>query len=370
MNNQAKIDLKRTPERVELIKKMVDPDRNVAYEAQQAFAAYIRPAIQVVLNQKATANAVYKDLAFSRNDRWTIPLDLFVGTREKHITIWSQHTAGGLPTNFLHGISEYPFSVYRLDTAVSFPNDALKYSQLPILTAGIDRMINELVVKQERNAWAPLLNALAVATTNGNKHVISSEVAGVFQLADFNNLAIKLDRTYLSYASGTPESGVNGITDIFVSPEILGQIRSWAYNPMNTRGGFKSDGSEATSSVALPDDVRESIFRSGGLNEIYGINIHKLIELGIGGKYNTLFDSFYSGSPTFDSTTQEIVIGADLSRDVFLRPVITDDDNGGGSVLVRPDNQWAERAEKTGFYAKLEEGRIILDDRALVGIIV
>lgn len=365
MRKNSNINLKRTPERVELVKQMADANRQVALEAQQAFAEYIRPAVQQVLNAKATSTAIYRDLEFSKNDRPTIPLDNFVGTKENHVRIWAQSIAGGLPTNLIQGLGEYTFQTYRLDSAVSFYEQYIRNANLPVLSSGVDRMINEILVKQEKHAWTPLLYALGANTSQ----VYSSKVAGVFQLDDLNTLFTKIDRIYSSYVGGTPD-GVTpaGLTDLFVSPEILGQIRSFAYNPMNTRGGYKSDGTEDTGSVALPENLREQIFRGGGLVSIYDVNIHKLIELGQGQKYNTIFDNAYGGS--FNPATQEIVVGFDLSRDVFLRPVITDDDYSNGQVVVLPDDQFFARSEKIGFFSRVVEGRVLLDDRPIVGMIV
>lgn len=369
MSKFQAINLKRTPERAELVRRMADDNRAVAYEAQQAFAAYIRPAIETVINQKSTASAIYTNQPFSKNDRPTIPLDLFVGSQEKHINIWAQTVAGGLATNLIQGLGEYTFQVYRLDSAVSFYNEHLKNANLAVLSIGMERMANEFVVKQERNAWIPILQALADASTNSIDHVQSAAVAGQFQLDDLNTLFTKIDRIWASYASGTPDAAIGaGLTDLFVSPEIVGQVRKFVYNPMNTRGGYKSDGSEDTGSVALPDTIREGFYKRAGSMFLYDIELHKLLELGKGAKYNTLFDGFYGGS--FNPATQEILVGADLSRNVFLRPVVTDDDNGGGELVIRPDDQFVARSEKTGFYAKLSEGRVILDDRALVGLIV
>jgi hypothetical protein len=372
MNKNVKIDFKKTPERVELVKRMADNNRVVAMEAQQAFAEYIRPAVEYVLNAKVTSNAVYRDLPFSKNSRPTIPLDNYLGllgSKENTVRIWSQQIAGGLATNLLQGLGEYTFQVYRLDTAISFYNDYIRDANLGHLTQGIDLMINQLAVKQERNAWSPLLMALAQATSGGGSHIIESQVPGVFQLEDLNQMFIKIDRMYTSYVGGTPDGATPaGLTDLFVSPEIIGQIRAFAYNPMNVRGGYKSDGTEATSSIALPDSIREQVFRGGGLLSIYDVNIHKLIELGKGAKYNAVFDGYYGG--TFDPATQEVLLGFDLSRDVILRPVVTDDDFGGGSVVVLPDDQFFLRSEKTGFFARLQEGRVLLDDRVLLGMVV
>jgi hypothetical protein len=246
-------------------------------------------------------------------------------------------------------------------------NYYLKNARLDVMTAGMERMINEILVKQERNAWAPILNALAIATTNNNSHIIDSTGVGYFQLHDLNKLWTYIARLYTSYTGGTPDTVTPpGLTDLFVSPEVLEDIRAFAYNPMNVRGGLTSTGSESTQgNIPLPDAIRTQIYNAGGLTEIYNVTIHSMVEFGVKAKYNVLFKSFYTG--TFDSTLDEIVVGFDLTRPVFLRPVVVDDDSGG-QVVVKPDDQFPGRAEKTGFYAKVREGRVILDDRALVGL--
>lgn len=363
------ISLERTPKRVELLKRMADKNPVIKAEAQEAFAAFISPVVQIVLNQKATSAAIYQDAEFAENDRPTIPIDLYVGTAENYIRVWSQQVPGGLPTNMVSGLQEYTFNVYELDSAIAFMNYYLKNARLDVMTAGMERMINEILVKQERNAWAPILNALAVATTNGNSHIIDSTGIGYFQLDDMNRLWTYIARLYTSYTGGTPDTITPpGLTDLFVSPEVMEDIRAFAYNPMNTRAGVTgSAGTPAGSTVGvpLPDAIRTQIYNAAGLTEIYNVTIHPLIELGVNAKYNVLFDSFYSG--TFSSSSDELAIGIDLSRPVFLRPVVVDDDSGG-QVVVRPDDQFSSRSEKTGFYAKVREGRVILDDRALVGL--
>ncbi len=128
------------------------------------------------------------------------------------------------------------------------------------------------------------------------------------------------------------------------------------------------------SGIPLPDAMRQRIYDSGGMAEIYNVTLHSMVEFGVGRKYNTIFDNFYTG--TFDGSTQQVALGLDLSRSVFLRPVVINDEatetlgTSGGQVVVRPDDQFVTRSEKVGFFAKIREGRLILDDRAIVGIIL
>jgi len=150
----------------------------------------------------------------------------------------------------------------------------------------------------------------------------------------------------------------------------MANIRSFAYNAL----GGSTSGASATD---LPAGVRQEIFDSAGMQEIYGVNIVELLELGVGQKYNTLFDTLAGSTSFLDingangtafSASDEIMVGIDNSKGAFIRPVARGTD-GGSSFQAMPDNQFAtDRADKLGFYGFLEEGRVCIDARAIVGI--
>ena len=151
-------------------------------------------------------------------------------------------------------------------------------------------------------------------------------------------------------------------------------IRSFAYQPMNTRIGAQGDaGSEAGSSTAvpLPDSIREKFFANAGAPELYGKAFHQLLEFGVGKTYTVLYDNFYSGTPSFNSASQDLVLATDLSADVFLRPVSlqpTQDIDVSSQVVTMVDDQFTARQEQFGFYTKVEEGRVVLDNKALYAL--
>ena len=66
---------------------------------------------------------------------------------------------------------------------------------------------------------------------------------------------------------------------------------------------------------------------------------------------------------------EELIIGVDLSRESMIRAVATDSESGSEFDLV-VDDQFVSRSQKIGYYGSLEEGRMLLDDRVLTGIIV
>jgi len=360
-----KLKLKNTPEQVELIKAMGSRDAAVANEASQAFAAFVGPVVKEVLMHAGSASLIYSDMEYDEDDSPSLPLDLFHDEEQNYVTVWSQSVAGGLPTSEVSGMNELKITTYRLDSAVSFLKRYTRRGRLDVVSKALERMSNEVLIKQERNAWAVILKALAEASTDGSGHVIDAEAANAFTVGDLSRLMTKVKRINASFASGTPSDfDSKGLTDLFISPEIMQEVRGFAYNPVNTIG------TKSTGPVALPNNVREEIFRSAGMSEIYGVVLHELNELGRTKKYNNLFDVFYSATPpAFDAGTDEIAVGLDLSREAFIRPVAQQAESGG-TFTALPDDQFLTRQEKTGFYGFVEEGRVCLDSRAVCGIII
>ena len=381
-----KLQLKNTPEQVELIKAMGSRNQTVSREAQEAFAAFIGPVIQKVLQVAGTASAIYQDAPFNQDDSASYPLDLYYNENNTgYISVWSQHVAGGLPTSTdVSAIEEMKIATYRLDSALSYFKRYARQARLDIVSKALERMAQEVLIKQERNAWAVILRALAEAETStstaaGNGHIMPAHHQDNFQLHDLNKLMTLNRRINEAWAGGTPEASYsNGITDLYVSPEIKEQVRSFAYNPLNTKNPSVAD--NAAGNVALPDNMRADIYRAAGMQEIYGVNIVELLELGNGKKYNKLFNEFTPGGNIAPSATigspetwteahDEILVGVDNSRGAFIRAVSVVSETGATFDAV-PDDQFVQRSEKIGFYGSLEEGRVCLDGRAVQGIVV
>ena len=366
-----KLKLKNTPEQVELIKAMGSRDAAVANEASQAFAAFVGPVVKEVLMQAGSASLIYSDMEYDEDDSPSLPLDLFHDEEQNYVTVWSQSVAGGLPTSEVSGMNELKITTYRLDSAVSFLKRYTRRGRLDVVSKALERMSNEVLIKQERNAWAVVLKALAEASTNSLSHVVGGTTESVIVPDDINRLMTRIKRINTSYANGTPAGlSAKGITDMFVSPEIMQQIRAFAYNPVAS--GTLTD-------IPLTDNVRDQIWNSGGMAEIYGVTLHELLELGAAKKYNTLFMAMIDAAGTtvigggntgtFADAADEILVGVDLSRDAFVRPVARQAESGG-TFSVLPDDQFVARQEKQGFYGFLEEGRVCVDSRAVVGLAI
>jgi hypothetical protein len=380
-----KITLKRTPEQIELIKAMASRNRSVAYDAQVALAEFIGPVLAEVINNAPTLSNLFTALPYNADDNPSIPLDLYYDiTDEDYITVYSQSVAGGLPTNqVLPTASEMKVATYSLDSALSFDRRYAAKHRMDVVAKTFTRMAQEILLKQERTSATLTMAALANAITNSKAHVQRSNQASRFLLADLNELLTLAKRINTSWANGTPATGARaGLTDILVSPEIVEQIRAMAYNPINTVAGITdTTGSEAGSTVgiAAPDAMRMAVYNSAGIPSFYGVSILEFNELGKNQKFNTIFDTAAgstsytkadgSGGAQFNGANEEIIVGIDRSRDSLIRVVATDPDSNSEFTLVA-DDQYSIRQNKIGYFGSLEEGRVILDNRALVGKIV
>jgi len=387
-----KIILKRTDEQVELVKAMASRNRETAYEAQVALAEFIGPVLAEVINNAPTVSNLFTSLQFNAEDNPSIPLDLYYDIfDEDYIKVYSQTVAGGLPQNIVQPLaSELKLATYKLDSAVAFDKKYAAKSRLDVVSKSFTRVAQEVMLKQERTSANLIMTALAQASTGNsstaanNYHVFRTAAAGRFVLEDLNKLFTKIKRINASFVGGTPSGARRGLTDLIVSPEVVEEIRAMAYNPINTskaplKSADATNQTAANAPVVATDAIRDQIFSQAGLPEFYGVSIMEILELGVGKKFNTIFDTVagateYAGhgggsAAEFTGSSEEILIGLDRSRDSLIRAVAVDSDTGSEFTLVA-DDQYTLRQGKIGYYGGLEEGRMVLDNRALVGLIM
>ena len=393
------ITLKRTQEQVELIKAMASKNRNVAYEAQAAAAEFIGPVLAEVINNAPALSNMFSSFSFNDDDNPSIPLDLYHDiTETDYVEIYTQNVPGGLPSNHVapkH--SELKFQTYRLETAVDFDRRYASRSRLDVVSKTFTRIAQELLQKQEITSGNLVMSVLAKANTNGKDHVIKSNSENQFLLADVNSLITHAKRINTAWNQGTPINANRGVTDLIVSPEIMGEIRAMAYNPINTRGlsttltgtvdgapgGPKDNAGDgvtvnSTGGGVIPatDSMREALYSNAGASELYGISLTELNEFGKDQRFNNIFDTvdndqggFGQAGAEFASANDEIILGLDRSRESMMRAIAVDSETGA-ELRLAADDQYTVRQQKVGYYGSIEEGRMILDSRALTGIVV
>lgn len=356
-----KVVINATPEQIELLKLTGSRDRSKAWPAMEAFASILAPVVQIVLDKSSTVRSIYTVKNLAENDNAEFPLDVFFNEKDNDIRVHFQPRPGGMPTSHMANLETVivPTAMYQAE--VSWQNKFARYGRLDVIASYIHKLGQALIRKEEINGWSVLLDAAATANTNGLSHVLTSTTTdGVFHIDLLNQLLNRSKRLNTSIDQGTASNAPQGVTDIFLSIEAMGDVRAMSYNPVNVKGAVVTPPGAGDSSIALPEDLRKEILAGAGMPVLMGLMLHEMNEFGSGFSYNKLFKSFYSGS--FTEASQQIVFGVDRSRDSNVMPV-------KGDMMVINDI-FNNRTDKSGVLAQEDIGFACLDNRAVVtGII-
>ena len=382
-----KIDFAKTPEQVALVKKLGSKHKLESLAAAEALAAIMARPILQVIEQAPVISNLYTTLTYSEGQAPVIPLDPYFDVRARNfLTVWTQSQPGGTAMNFTQGQSDLYVQTYPIYSEVAMNKNWLRAGNIDYLAANLTRLVQEVLLVQEANAAFILFNSLAAARIDGNAAnnatnnltLVRADTANVFQLDDFNNIMIGYDRTTASWVGGTPVNDQRSITDLLGSPEWMGQIRSIAYQPQNTRQG--SYATSGGSSLAAPESVREEIFRAAGIPTLYDVNLHKVYEMGDGRTYNTVFGNaigtvalpgFGTGfgggtTSTFTAASEQIVVG--LNSEMFDLARLRQTEENSEFALVADDSpNFSNRSQKLAFWGGLTEGYVSVEGRAKFG---
>lgn len=365
------IELQKTDKQIELIKAMASSNKEEAYAAQFAMAKSIGTVIASALDQAPVLSNMFKTLEFNEFDNATIPLDSYHDISDADlVNVWMQSKPGGLPYNqYVPTDQDLSLTTYDLETASAFNKSHAANSRVDVVAGVFARMAQEILIQQEETSANAILGALAESATNGRQHVQRVETAGNLLPTDSSKLITLADEIDTSWFGGTPTQRSISITDIMVSPYVAELLRAYAFDPVSTNQAH-----------VATEKMRDGIYASAGSMGLFGTNVMKFNEFGKGKRFNKVFDAkagatSYSkadgtSGAAFDEANEEILVGINrMKSDALIRPVRTNSVNGT-TVSMDVDDQHFSRSKKIGFYGGVNEGRIVLDNRALFGLIV
>ncbi len=379
------ISFERTPQQLDLVKRMGSKNKTESMAAAEALAAVMTQPILQVIEQAPVISNLYQPMSYSAGAASTIALDPYFDVRARNfLNVWTQSQPGGTAQNFNDGATELWVQTIPIVSEVSCNKNQLRAGNLDYLAAYLTRLVQEVLLVQETNAAFTLFNSLAGARIDGNGSnnatnnltVARSTTAGVWQLDDWNTTEIGYDRTTASWVGGTPVNDQRSITDLLGSPEWMGQIRSIAYQPQNTRQGAVTV--QGGSSIAAPESVREEIFRGGGIPTLFGVDLHKVYEMGVGRIYNTVYSTAVGATAlpvngggfggaagaTFNANTEQIVVG--LNTAMFDLVKLTMSEANSEFSLVS-DDSFNLRSDRLGFIGQQTAGYVSVEGRAKFG---
>lgn len=385
--NYLHVDIKLTPEQQSIVRELASNNRTESLAAQEAIAAAVnRPLLQIIEQAPVFANW-FQLYSIGPNEAPKLPLSLFFDIKQRdYLHVFTQSMAGGMATNFVQGISDMYVSTYPYQGGAVLDKSFIRSSNLQAVAQTLERLAQEVLILQNRNATNIIMASLANARIDGNSsntavanlEVIRARTAGVFGLQEFNDMKTKYRRVVASWVGGTPLGIKASLTDLAVSPEIMGQIRAISFQPQNTRPGSIGSNETSNTSIAAPESVREEIWKGGGLTSFFDTDLHEYNELGVGQTYNTVFDTYAgatsyaditgAGSAAFNGATEEILVGANQS--MFDLVKVRQAPDAGSEWTVAADDSYTTKSGKLGWYGREDAGYVSLDGRAKLGCIV
>ena len=319
---------------ISLIKRSGSPDKVEALSAQREIAkALEEPLRQGVLVGDVVTN-IFQALTMEPGTTTEFPLDLLAPGEEDEHVAYTNPGHGRIPERQVEGdyvmVPTYSISS-SIDYLLRYARDArwdVVARAAQVLEAGFVKKIND-------DGWHTILSA----AVDRNILVYDSDAAA----GQFTKRLVSLMKTVMRRNGGGNTASINRgrLTDIYLSPEGLEDIRNWGVDQVD-------------------EVTRREIYTAGegGITRIFGVNLHDLDELGQGQEYQEFFDSALSGS-LGPSSDVELVIGLDLqSNDSFLMPMKQ-------QVQVFEDDT-LHRHQKAGMYGWAELGFAVLDNRRVL----
>ena len=320
---------------ISLLRKAGDSDQNVAIAAQREFAK----ALELPLRKGVLAGDILGDIfevtTVEAGGTTEYPLDLISpGLEGEHIA-YTNPGNGRVPERSVEG-DYVAIPTYSITSSIDFLLRYAREARWDIAARAMQVMEAGFTKKMNDDGWHTIL----AAGVDRNILVYDGDAtAGMF-----SKRLVSLMQTVMRRNAGgnTGSAGRGRLTDLYVSPEALEDIRNWGLDQID-------------------EVTRREIYSApeGGapITRVFGVNLHDLDELGEGQEYQTFFTGSLSGA--VQASDLELVVGLDQSsNDSFVMPV--------RQPLEVYEDPTLHRQQRAGFYGWAEIGFGVLDNRRVI----
>lgn len=274
--------------------------------------------------------------------------------------VWILPKVGQVPQNYIEAPGEEVYvPTFNIGTSFDWSLRYARDGRIDIAQRAMRNAARSITDYEEESAW----RLIAPASTSAfpGKGLLGPRPApvveinglsgGFFSKELLNAMMVKMERNRRT------------LTDVFMAPEDLADIREWGES-------------------AVDDTTRREIYVGAGTSSIYGVRLHKLHQLGASGKYNInsassgfgIFKLGGGGSFNDYTPTHANVVDANGAVTTAGETQIYGFDLTANDSMVMPIKQELEffddpalhREQKQGFYGWEEIGMAILDTRMLV----
>ena len=305
-------------------------------EALNATAEFAK-ALELPLRQGVLSgdilNGIFEPIQLQVNATPEFPLDFIAPGSEKDYVAYTIPNHGYIPQRNVEG--DYVMvPVYDIGASIDWNLKYARDARWDVIGRAMEVFQAQFVKKLNDDGWHTLL----ASAVDRNIVVVDSDA----NPGQFTKRLVSLGKTVVRRNGGGNTTSINRgkLTDLFVSPEAIEDIRNWNVDQVD-------------------EFTRRDIFLSedGVLTRIFGVNLHDIDELGEGQEYQLY--SLNQLGVTLPANKVELMLGLDLRRrDSFVMPIRE-------QVQVFEDDT-LHRQKRGGIYGWAEQGFAALDNRRVM----
>jgi hypothetical protein len=318
---------------LDLLRKSGSINKPEAIAAQSELTTALTTPLREGLIYVSTIGGVFSPTKIEAGASTEFPLDLLNPGEEDNFVAYANPGHGRIPERSVQ--SDYVSTpTYTLTSSIDMLLRYAREAQWNVLVRAMNVLRAGFVKKMNDDAW----KTVVAAGVDRNILVYDADAA----VGQLTKRVVSNMKTAMKRQSGGINIGSGRLTDIYLSPEALEEIRNWGVDQL--------DDTSRREVYTATDDA-------SSVTRLFGINMHSLFELGASNQYQ----NFYTGSlaGTFPGSDTELMVGLDLSgSDSFYMPVKQE--------LAVFDDPELHRKQRMGWYAWSELGFAVLDTRRVI----
>jgi len=308
-------------------------DKEVAMAAQKAFALEFGNVIQEGIFSGDIISGIFELNPVDPEGVIEYPIDFVVPGSEHEFNAYTMPDLARIPERQV--ISDRVLvSTYDVATSIDWGLKYARQARWDVVGRALNSMMAGYQKKMNDDGWHTIL---AAAVNRGIYVYDANAASGQFTLR-----LISLMKTVMRRRGGgnTASPRRFKLTDLFISPEALEDIRNWTDTQID----------EVTKREILTSE-------DGKISRVYGVNLHDMDEFGENAEYQKYAVDVLGASLV--SGDKELCVGMDLTHPgTFVMPV--------SQELEVFEDESMHRRGKMGYYARSEVGFGVLDGRCII----
>jgi len=318
---------------IDMIKRSGDLDTAIAFPAQRELARALEEPLRQGVLVGDVISGIYETLPMAPGSSVEFPLDLLAPGEEDQFVAYTNPGNGRIPERQVEG-DYVQVPTYGIASSIDMLLRYAREARWDVVARAMQVLEASFVKKINDDGWHTLLTAAA----DRNILVFDADATA----GQFTKRLVSLMKTIMVRNGGGNTASLrrSRLTDIFMSPEGIEDIRNWGVDQVD-------------------DITRREIYvaADGTISKVFGVNLIDLVEFGEGQEYQLFFSNQLSGS--LASGDLELVIGLDRQiNDSYLMPT-----KQPVSIFEDPT---LHRQQRMGWYGWAELGFAILDNRRVL----